>query len=369
MAFFIKSKHKKPLLVAAAIFLVGAGLTSYSLSQEKTRNFMLEEVIRLSLSQCFEAPTQNVIESDEVVLRVSLNEQGMMAVIPELISSDGITPGELALAREANVALFLCIPITSANRSKAIHGDFIVSASLDGIRVSGIDATVVDLPDSFEALVDTQTRDDSAEIIVDTTVDEVEVDEVDITEVVATEIPNETSIEDALDEAPVEEIVVDLVEETQVENLPADEASVADISEESEQIIVRETSDLWSTTATKDIEEGLELSRTVKRDIQRRLVLSGYNTRGVDGVFGKGSRAAISAWQGDGRIPVSGYLNMGQIILLKAQTEDALVVWNKRPQRYFDSNGCLREPNGAIVSGRSFSCDLSALGQGFGVSQ
>ena len=34
-----------------------------------------------------------------------------------------------------------------------------------------------------------------------------------------------------------------------------------------------------------------------RRDIQRNLSLLGYNPRGIDGIFGPGSRAAITAWQ------------------------------------------------------------------------
>lgn len=312
----------------AALIVIAVGLTSYSLSQEKTRNFMLEEVIRLSLSQCYETPTDGVVEGDEVVLTVALDESGTMALMPELMTTTDLTPGESALIREANVALFLCTPITSANRSKAIHGEFELAVNKNGIRVSKVDANVIDLvaipentPESPD-VPDSPDGEDGEMVSVATEGD---------AEGVTVETEGE-AMQDAGDEA------TEMVADAQVHMM-----------------------------ATEENEDLLELSRADKRNIQRRLVLAGYNTRGVDGVFGKGSRAAISAWQGDGGIPVSSYLNVDQIAMLNEQTEADLVRWNNRPRRYVGRNGCLREPNGRIVSGRSFNCDMSAMGQDLGL--
>lgn len=364
MAFFVKSKHNKIFAFTVAVLVVVGGLTSFGLSQEKTRNFMMEEVIRLSLSQCYEAPTEGVVEGDEILLQVTLNEHGTMALIPELLTTEDLTEGELALAREANVALFLCIPITSANRSKAIHGEFTLAVSYDGIEVSKVEASIIDLLVPFDTVA-------SFDDIEDTTSEVEEVASIPDMEVVVSPV---VEVIPDVEETPDVEVIIEadeVAEATVIDDTSEEETPVVvadeEIAEPVEETTVVASTDLMTTTATQEIEEQLELSRTEKRSIQRRLVLAGYNTRGVDGVFGRGSRAAISAWQGDGRMPVSGFLNRGQIVLLKAQTEDALVAWNKRPQRYFDRNGCLREPNGAIVSGRSFSCDLSAAGQELGI--
>lgn len=116
-------------------------------------------------------------------------------------------------------------------------------------------------------------------------------------------------------------------------------------------------------------EKEIELSRTDRREIQRRLVLSGYDTRGVDGVFGDGSRAAIRRWQQDSSLPISGYLDLNQLAVLRAVSQDLYAEWDARPKRYYDKNGCLREPNGAIVQGRSFKCDLSAASQNLGITK
>jgi len=66
-------------------------------------------------------------------------------------------------------------------------------------------------------------------------------------------------------------------------------------------------------------EEGLALSRDARRDIQRDLTILDYDTRGIDGIFGPGTRAAITNWQqGDG-FAQTGYLTQEQITQLDAQ--------------------------------------------------
>jgi hypothetical protein len=57
----------------------------------------------------------------------------------------------------------------------------------------------------------------------------------------------------------------------------------------------------------------LGLGREQRRDIQRDLSLLGYNPRGIDGIFGPGSRAAIAAWQRAEGYPPTSYLTAPQI--------------------------------------------------------
>lgn len=68
-------------------------------------------------------------------------------------------------------------------------------------------------------------------------------------------------------------------------------------------------------------EQSLDLSRDARRDIQRDLTLLEFNTRGIDGIFGRGTRAAISAWQRDQRMDDTGFLTRDQITRLDAQAE------------------------------------------------
>ena len=68
-------------------------------------------------------------------------------------------------------------------------------------------------------------------------------------------------------------------------------------------------------------EEALALDRAERRAIQSDLTVLGYNTRGIDGIFGPGSRQAITNWQQSNGYPQTSYLTQGQINRLNAQAE------------------------------------------------
>lgn len=68
-------------------------------------------------------------------------------------------------------------------------------------------------------------------------------------------------------------------------------------------------------------EDALSLTRDQRRAIQRQLSLLGFNPRGIDGLFGPGSRAAIAAWQQANTETVNGFLTRDQILRLTAQAE------------------------------------------------
>ncbi|MBT8425998.1 MAG: peptidoglycan-binding protein [Silicimonas sp.] len=68
-------------------------------------------------------------------------------------------------------------------------------------------------------------------------------------------------------------------------------------------------------------EQSLDLNRDQRREIQRDLSLLDYNTRGIDGIFGRGTRTAIAAWQQSEGFDGSGYLTSDQITRLDAQAE------------------------------------------------
>jgi len=69
-------------------------------------------------------------------------------------------------------------------------------------------------------------------------------------------------------------------------------------------------------------EKNLELTREQRRQIQRNLSILGFNPHGIDGVFGRGSRAAIGAWQKSRGIEGYGYLTGNQISALQAAADD-----------------------------------------------
>ncbi|MBT8414080.1 MAG: peptidoglycan-binding protein, partial [Boseongicola sp.] len=68
-------------------------------------------------------------------------------------------------------------------------------------------------------------------------------------------------------------------------------------------------------------EQALELNRDQRREIQRDLTLLEFNTRGIDGIFGRGTRAAIAAWQRTNNIAETSFLDRNQITRLDAQAE------------------------------------------------
>lgn len=69
-------------------------------------------------------------------------------------------------------------------------------------------------------------------------------------------------------------------------------------------------------------EAALGLDRNERRSIQRALVLLGYNTRGIDGIFGRGTRAGIREWQADNGIFQSGHFDRLQLARLNDQAQD-----------------------------------------------
>lgn len=60
-------------------------------------------------------------------------------------------------------------------------------------------------------------------------------------------------------------------------------------------------------------EEALNLTRSARRDIQQNLTILGYNTRGIDGIFGPGTRGSIGSWQKKAEVDETGYLTERQV--------------------------------------------------------
>jgi peptidoglycan hydrolase-like protein with peptidoglycan-binding domain len=66
-------------------------------------------------------------------------------------------------------------------------------------------------------------------------------------------------------------------------------------------------------------EQALALDQATRRRIQAQLTVLGQNTRGIDGIFGPGTRAAITAWQRTAGFEPSGFLDAAQLDRLSAQ--------------------------------------------------
>lgn len=61
------------------------------------------------------------------------------------------------------------------------------------------------------------------------------------------------------------------------------------------------------------------LTRSDKTSLQKILTAAGFDTKGVDGLIGPNSRAAIRAWQKSMNIPADGYVNQERFLQLKRQ--------------------------------------------------
>lgn len=68
-------------------------------------------------------------------------------------------------------------------------------------------------------------------------------------------------------------------------------------------------------------EDALGLNRDQRRAIQRQLSILGFDPKGIDGLFGNGSRAAIQGWQQKNAERATGFLTRDQVLRLTAQAD------------------------------------------------
>ena len=105
------------------------------------------------------------------------------------------------------------------------------------------------------------------------------------------------------------------------------------------------------------VEQALDLSRDARRDIQRDLTLLGFNTRGIDGIFGRGTRRAVADWQKSERIAETGYLDRDQIEALNTMADARALELEAEAERrrqeqlgadlaYWDQTGAGRSEEG-----------------------
>lgn len=73
--------------------------------------------------------------------------------------------------------------------------------------------------------------------------------------------------------------------------------------------------------AARVSEAELNLTQDNRRAIQRALSLLGFDPKGIDGVFGAGSRRAIAGWQGRNGYDDTAYLTRDQIVKLTEQAD------------------------------------------------
>jgi peptidoglycan hydrolase-like protein with peptidoglycan-binding domain len=71
----------------------------------------------------------------------------------------------------------------------------------------------------------------------------------------------------------------------------------------------------------KVAEDAMALSRDQRRQVQRDLSILDIDPRGIDGLFGRGSRTAIATWQKRNNYEATGYVTGEQVAVLAAQSE------------------------------------------------
>lgn len=83
--------------------------------------------------------------------------------------------------------------------------------------------------------------------------------------------------------------------------------------------------------SSQETENALGLNRQDKRDVQARLLVAGFDPNGIDGVFGRGVRAAMVGWQQTVGAPATGFLDQAQHAYLRTLTEADLQAWLQEP--------------------------------------
>lgn len=91
--------------------------------------------------------------------------------------------------------------------------------------------------------------------------------------------------------------------------------------------------------APPEVERSIGLSSAQRRAIQADLTALGYSTRGVDGIFGPGTRNAIGNWQGDAGFPVTQYLTAEQIARIADMAERRRAEERANDRTYWQATG------------------------------
>ena len=135
---------------------------------------------------------------------------------------------------------------------------------------------------------------------------------------------------------------------------------VAVTSDEPERVVSPEP----SPPAPESIEAELSLNREERRRIQQGLAALGFDPGPADGLFGRGTRGAISRWQASRGAAATGYLDADAARTLLAAGEAALkpfgpdwIIAENQPCQLWDSSGVSGDEvvtwSGACVHGKA----------------
>ena len=115
------------------------------------------------------------------------------------------------------------------------------------------------------------------------------------------------------------------------ENQTLAEARRMTAPDASSSIIVAAVRDLPATTLGTEAALGLRFDD--RKEIQNRLTLLGFDTRGADGIFGPGTRDALREWQSNNGFEPTGFLDTAQRAALNRQSESLYSVFAEEQRR------------------------------------
>jgi peptidoglycan hydrolase-like protein with peptidoglycan-binding domain len=130
---------------------------------------------------------------------------------------------------------------------------------------------------------------------------------------------------------------------------------VGEFAEDARKMVAEINSEPFRTE--RKAEEALGLNRDQRRQIQRHLTVLEYNPRGIDGIFGRGTRAAVKAFQQKNGFPQSTYMNPQQIerlalqaerrtAELEAEAERRRLAAERQDRAYWDATGAVGDEAG-----------------------
>lgn len=124
------------------------------------------------------------------------------------------------------------------------------------------------------------------------------------------------------------------------ENQTLAEARKMTAPDASSSIIVAPVRNLPATTlGTENI---LGLLFDDRTEVQNRLTLLGFDTRGADGIFGPGTRDALREWQRSNGLQPTGFLDGAQLDMLNRQSDSLYAVFAEEQRREEEEQDRLR---------------------------
>jgi len=88
-----------------------------------------------------------------------------------------------------------------------------------------------------------------------------------------------------------------------------------------------------------EAESAMGLDRSDRRQIQSDLTLLGYDTNGIDGIFGNGTRGAIRQWQASVGLPETGHLDEAALRLLRNAAVARQAERDRQDRAYWTATG------------------------------